>query len=84
MKVTIKLPMCSVRTPILEDRALTAEMMAAQAISRDLSTKEVAKETALVVGHVQVQDPQTHSAEASERTIRRAKMLLKLAEHSQK
>jgi hypothetical protein len=84
MKVKIKLPMCLLRMPTLEDQALTAEMMAAQAISRGLSVKEVVKEMAQEVGHDQDQDLQTHSAEASERTIRRAKMPRKLAKHSQK
>ena len=84
MKVKTELPMCSPRTPTQEDRALTTEMMAAQAISRGLSAKEAAKGMALGVGHDQVQDPQTHSAEVSERTIRRVKMLCKLTKHSQK
>ena len=81
------MPMCSLilkpRTPTQEGKALTAEMMAAQAISRGLSAKEVAKGMASVIGHVQVQDPQTHNAEALERTIRRAEMLYRLTKSSQ-
>ena len=84
IKAKIKLPMCSLRKPTLEDQALTAEMMAAQAISRGLSVKEAAKGTAPGAGHDQVQDLQTHSVEASERTIRRAKMLYRLTKDSQK
>tara|TARA_B110000285_G_C15097370_1_gene602887 strand:+ start:1616 stop:1867 length:252 start_codon:yes stop_codon:yes gene_type:complete len=81
IKAKIKLPMCSLRKPTLEDQALTAEMMVAQAISRGLNAKEAAKETAPELGHDQVQDPPTHSVEASERTIRRAKKLYQLTKH---
>lgn len=67
--------MFSPRTQTQEAQVLTAAMMAAVAISRGLNAQEVAKGMALVAGHVKVQDPRTHNAEALERTTKRAKVL---------